>query len=56
LRPVLLKTTGLGTVRYSPGFLTGARSETAERAVDARKATEAIAGVVLHCVEVADRV
>jgi hypothetical protein len=37
-----------------PGFLTGARSETAERAADARKPTEATAGVVVHYVEVAD--
>ena len=38
----------------TPGCLTGARSETAERSVDARKPTEAAAGVVVHYVEAAD--
>jgi hypothetical protein len=42
--------------RPQPGFLTRSRSETAQRAVDARKTTEAAAGLVMHHVEVDDRV
>jgi hypothetical protein len=36
-------------------LLAGNRSEGMERAVDARKATEAAAGGVVHTVEAADR-
>jgi hypothetical protein len=40
--------------RVLPGFLTGARSETAQRAVDARKTTKVAAVVVVHYGEATD--